>query len=289
MNYYERHLGDYARDTAHLSMLEHGAYGLLLDRYYATEKPIPADQVHRLARARSKEERQAVDDVLAEFFTLLDGAWMNARAELEIEKKESKTKAAQENGRNGGRPKKHPVGSENVTQEKPTGLFLGSENVTQQEPTQKLTSNQTPDTSNQLIPIPPDGGCRIEPKTADPDPPPDDVEKIGNGLPDCPYGELLALWQTHLPHLTQPRVWEGNRKTSMRQRWVQAAKPSAYSPKGYATRDEDIAWWRSFFEYITTTTLAAGFESNGRTWTPDLQWVCKQENFQKIIDGKYEK
>ena len=30
MNYYERHLGDYARDTAHLSMMEHGAYGLLL-------------------------------------------------------------------------------------------------------------------------------------------------------------------------------------------------------------------------------------------------------------------
>ncbi len=25
MNYYERHLGDYAKDTAHLSMLEHGA------------------------------------------------------------------------------------------------------------------------------------------------------------------------------------------------------------------------------------------------------------------------
>jgi len=150
MNYYERHLGDYARDTAHLSMLEHGAYGLLLDRYYATEKPIPADQVHRLARARSKEERQAVDDVLAEFFTLVDGAWMNARAELEIAKKESKTKAAQENGRNGGRPKKHSLGSEKVTQQKPTGLFLGSENETQQKAHQTPdTSNQTPVTSNQ--------------------------------------------------------------------------------------------------------------------------------------------
>ena len=44
VNYYERHLGDYARDTAHLTMVEHGAYTLLLDRYYATESPIPADQ-----------------------------------------------------------------------------------------------------------------------------------------------------------------------------------------------------------------------------------------------------
>ncbi len=30
MNYYERHLGDYAKDTAHLTMIEHGAYTLLL-------------------------------------------------------------------------------------------------------------------------------------------------------------------------------------------------------------------------------------------------------------------
>ena len=44
MNYYERHLGDYARDTGHLSMLEHGAYTLLMDRSSASEQGIPADQ-----------------------------------------------------------------------------------------------------------------------------------------------------------------------------------------------------------------------------------------------------
>lgn len=86
MNYYERHLGDYARDTAHLSMLEHGAYSLLLDRYYATEAPIPEDQVHRLARARSPEEIAAVDAVLAEFFVRVDGMWVNHRAEREVAK-----------------------------------------------------------------------------------------------------------------------------------------------------------------------------------------------------------
>ena len=81
MNYYERHLGDYAKDTAHLSMLEHGAYTLLLDRYYSTEQGIPADQVHRLTRARTREEKAAVDAVLSEFFTLEDGVWINGRAE----------------------------------------------------------------------------------------------------------------------------------------------------------------------------------------------------------------
>ena len=41
MNFYKRFIGDYQRDTAHLAMLEHGAYTALLDAYHATEKPLP--------------------------------------------------------------------------------------------------------------------------------------------------------------------------------------------------------------------------------------------------------
>jgi len=141
MNYYERHLGDFVRDTAHLSMIEEGAYNRLLDRYYATETGIPADQAHRVARARSKEEKLAVDVVLGEFFTLKDGAWVKGRVEEEIAKAQVKIKAAQDNGKRGGRPKKEPVGSENETQKKPTGLPLGSENETQKK------AHQTPDTN----------------------------------------------------------------------------------------------------------------------------------------------
>ena len=32
-----------------------------------------------------------------------------------------------------------------------------------------------------------------------------------------------------------------------------------------------------------------GFETKGRTWRPDLEWVVNATNFQKIIDGKYAK
>lgn len=86
MNYYERHLGDYARDASHLTMLEHGAYTLLLDRYYTTEQGIPADQAHRVCRARSRDEKEAVDTVLAEFFTLRDGVHHQKRVDAEIER-----------------------------------------------------------------------------------------------------------------------------------------------------------------------------------------------------------
>lgn len=139
MNYYERHLGDYAKDTAHLSIMEHGVYTLLLDRYYSTEQGIPEAQAHRISRARSKEEKQAVDAVLDEFFTLINGIWINNRVEEEITKAQSKIKTAQENGKRGGRPKKN----QNETNKKPTGFSTGFENETQ------VKAHQTPDTRHQ--------------------------------------------------------------------------------------------------------------------------------------------
>lgn len=143
MNYYEHHLGDYAKDTAHLTMLEHGAYRLLLDRYYGTEQGIPDDQAHRVARARTREEKAAVDAVLAEFFTLEAGVWKNGRAEEEIAKAQVKINAAKENGKKGGRPRKDKSSSENETHPKPDGFSVGSENETHPK------ALQSPDTSPQ--------------------------------------------------------------------------------------------------------------------------------------------
>jgi uncharacterized protein YdaU (DUF1376 family) len=143
VNYYERHLGDYARDTGHLTMLEHGAYGLLLDRYYATEQGLPVDDVLRLARARTKEERAAVNRVLKEFFVLREGVWVHEKCDRLIVLARVKIDAARVNGSRGGRPKK-PKGSETETQEKPSGFHVGSENETQTK------AHQAPDTNHQV-------------------------------------------------------------------------------------------------------------------------------------------
>jgi uncharacterized protein YdaU (DUF1376 family) len=142
MNYYERHLGDYARDAAHLSMLEHGAYVLLMDRYYVTEQGIPADQAHRVARARSADEQAAVDAVLGEFFTLAAGVWTKNRIEEEIAKAHVRITAAVENGKKGGRPK-NPKVVDPQTQEEPAGFSLGLLNET------GLKAHQAPDTTYQ--------------------------------------------------------------------------------------------------------------------------------------------
>ena len=86
MNYFELHLGDYEAATAHLSMLEDAAYGRMLRIYYRTEKALPAEvaKIFRLVRATSKPERDAVQQVLDEFFRLEDDGWHQVRADAEI-------------------------------------------------------------------------------------------------------------------------------------------------------------------------------------------------------------
>lgn len=94
VNYYEKHIGDYLRDTAHLSLLEHGIYNRLLDIYYTREAAIPCDQAARLVGARSTEERDALDVVLEEFFEKTSSGWTHSRCDSEIERYREKSRKA---------------------------------------------------------------------------------------------------------------------------------------------------------------------------------------------------
>jgi hypothetical protein len=80
MKFYKHWIGDYGRDTAHLSVVGHGAYRLMLDHFYSLGKPLPTDkaQLHRLLRATDKVDKKAVDDVAAEYWVNMP----NSRAAL---------------------------------------------------------------------------------------------------------------------------------------------------------------------------------------------------------------
>src|SRR5574340_734563 len=97
MNYFEHHLGDYAGDTAHLSWLEDCAYRRLICLYYRTEQPIPRDlkQACRLVRAVSKAERDAVAQVIGEFFVLLEDGYHQTRCDVEIARYRDKQPSAE--------------------------------------------------------------------------------------------------------------------------------------------------------------------------------------------------
>jgi uncharacterized protein YdaU (DUF1376 family) len=96
LNYYPHHIGDYARDTAHLSLLEDGAYRRMLDLCYRTEAPLPLerDKLYRLLRVKGHSEKLAVDVVLGEFFIEGEDGWHQRRVEEELTRAHEKSAKA---------------------------------------------------------------------------------------------------------------------------------------------------------------------------------------------------
>ena len=80
--------GDYIADTGHLTLAQHGAYLLLMAHYYRTRRPLPAnaDQLHRVCRCTNDADRAAVDEVLAEFFSLDGDGYRQSRIDRELAK-----------------------------------------------------------------------------------------------------------------------------------------------------------------------------------------------------------
>lgn len=118
LSWYPRYTGDYSRKTKHLTMLEHGAYNMLLDHYYATGEPLffsnasgnaelmpDHSRLYRLCSAITKEEQNAVDAVLRMFFTMTKDGYINKKAKEVIETQLEKHQKRVEAGRKGGKQK----------------------------------------------------------------------------------------------------------------------------------------------------------------------------------------
>jgi len=93
MNWYPRYTGDYSRDTAHLTMTEHGAFNLMLDHYYATETPLPEsiNQIYRITGAFTPDEQAAAQAVLKQYFKHTPGiGYRNSKADSVIAEQNAK-------------------------------------------------------------------------------------------------------------------------------------------------------------------------------------------------------
>jgi len=95
MNFYPFHIGDFKSHTDHLSPIEDITYRRLLDYYYLHEKPLP-DDADFLSKRIRLDDIQAIQYVLAEFFTLNGEHWHSSRADSEIAKYQEKSIKARE-------------------------------------------------------------------------------------------------------------------------------------------------------------------------------------------------
>lgn len=138
MHYYQFNIGDYRKDTGHLTLLEHAIYRHLLDSYYLNEKPIETQRVIRRLRLVSQNELDALDAVLNDFFKPSECGkfWNHKRCDTEIAQYQARAETARVNGSKGGRPKK-PKKTQRVNSANP------------EKPSQKLTNNHKPITNKE--------------------------------------------------------------------------------------------------------------------------------------------
>jgi uncharacterized protein YdaU (DUF1376 family) len=80
MHYYKRNLGDYAKKTGRLTMLQHGSYTLLIDACYDRETFPTLEQALEWTWTSNEAEIEAVKFVLNRFFKLdKDGCYVQDR------------------------------------------------------------------------------------------------------------------------------------------------------------------------------------------------------------------
>lgn len=109
-------------------------------------------------------------------------------------------------------------------------------------------------------------------------------------LPDCPHLEIIESFAKHLPNLPQPKpeLWNGARAKALHARWVWVLTAKKRTGDRYATdRDSALDFFSRFFAYVANSCPHLNGE-NDRSWTADLAWLCKADNFAKVMQGNYE-
>lgn len=192
MNYYKRHIGDYSTGASHLSLIEHGVYNVLIDHYYGRElAPTKAEAIRR-TRATTDVELAAVDAVLTEFFTEIDGRFTQKRVEEELAAFRVKQEANRILGARGGQANGKRIATETLSE---TEAKQVSNQQANDKPSHKpLASNQEEATAT------PSAGA------------------------ECPHADILDLYHEILPVCRRMKVWNGARMANLRSRWREDAK-----------------------------------------------------------------
>lgn len=256
MNFYLHYLGDYARDTKGLSLLEHGAYRVLLDHVYATEEHLPDDvqALYRIAGAMTPAERKAVDKVAEKFFPVNgDGRRHNKRAEEEISKAKVKSEKARASAerRWGG----NAVGDAN-------GMRTHNDGNANQKP--EPEESKASDASHR--------------KAA-----------TASQPPACPHEKLVEAYHELLP--TCPRVveWTPARRAAMAARWREQAVRKGEG-RGYTTVEAGLDFWRRYLGYVAKSDFLTGRapgRAGAKPFVANLEWLVKPANFAKVVEGNY--
>jgi len=255
VNYYKRHIGDYAAKAGHLTPLEHGVYTLILDAYYNREEAPTKQDAVRWARARTRDEVAAVDVVLTEFFEEVGGRFIQKRVEEELEAFRSRRETNRKLGAKGGKAKG-----------KANGKRIATESLSDQE------ANDKP--SHKPLAISQEASIEASTESTAVDSSPEPAEPDSDdGMPRCPVKRIVALYHEVLPELPPVQEFPEASVKMLRQRW--RSDPERQS----------LDWWRGFFSYVRGCPFLMGEKTD---FTADLLWLVRPTNFAKVLNGNYQ-
>lgn len=194
MYYYQHHIGDYRKDTAHLTLLEHGIYRQLLDLYYTNEQPLSLDHASnmRLVCVRNADESKAYENVLKDFFVQLEDGFHHKRCDDEILKFHGKSEKS--------RDAAHKRWANNANA-LPTHSERNAREDANQEP---RTNNHKPITNKEILKA--------------------NVVCDAKDACNCPHQEIINLYHEILPTCPRVKEWTPARKAKLKARWNESEK-----------------------------------------------------------------
>ncbi len=157
MNYYQHHIGDFNNATRHLTRVERSVYREAIELYYDREKPLSLDiaRLEKRLLCGNDEEKEALKDILEEYFIETDEGFFHSRCDAEIEKFQANITSKAKAGRASAEARKKKALSKLTktnTCSTPVQQSVNEIQLTKnQEP---ITTNQEPSTNNHLPPNP---------------------------------------------------------------------------------------------------------------------------------------
>lgn len=257
MKFYPHHIGDYASATAHLSNEEDVCYRRLLDRYYDTELPLENDI--RLLSRQCRVSHDAVQNVLADFFRLVDGLWHNSRADEEIARWYDKCHKA-----------KQAIESRWAKREKHTDVLRT--NSARNTDRYDLDTTQDPRPKTQEVNL----NTHVDADASTP------VDKSASRLPNCPHQKLVDLFHAEAKSLPRVMVLNESRKARLAKLWKQILASETNQ-----TVERGLEYFEGYFNFVEQSDFLTGRVKNGKDWSANFDWIINPEKFPKIIEGTY--
>ncbi len=221
MNYYSFHVGDYAVDTRHLTLLEDLAYRRLIDLYYTREMPIPLDVEEAARRIGMRDHVDEVKTVLGDFFQASDDGYRHKRCDEEIAAYKAKAdRAKTANNRRWSDKRYEPALKSDLKSDTTSDLKSDANQIP--------TNNQEPITNNQEKKEREQRATRLP---ADWSPTDEQVLFCKLNRPDLKHSEVSVRFRDYW--IAQPGA--KGRKTDWDATWRNWVRNERSPPKSYQT------------------------------------------------------